>query len=119
MGHLKIYCDSCGGDWVVYHRDDWKSWKARTCPICGHQIDGETWERQILPAFGEMEAANLELMKDHSGYHRPLFTVNYESDSIFPNKCRTDIVDQIIEALREEPERILESILSIEGGHDA
>ena len=24
MGHLKIHCDNCGSDWIIYHRDDWK-----------------------------------------------------------------------------------------------
>ena len=42
MGHLKIHCDGCGSDWVVYHRDNWKDWKARTCPVCGKSIDPGT-----------------------------------------------------------------------------
>ena len=90
MGHLKITCDGCGGNWVVYHRDDWKDRRARTCPICGKSIDPGTWDRSILRAFGEMEDANLELAKDHSQSHGTLFTVDYISDVIFPNKRRDD-----------------------------
>lgn len=86
MGHLKIYCDSCGCEWNVYHRDNWKDWKSRTCPICGKKISSQTWENQILMAFHEMEESNLELSKDHTGYHAPLFTVSYEPDVIFPKE---------------------------------
>ena len=105
MGHLKIHCDSCGSDWTVYHRDDWKDWKARTCPMCGETIDHQTWDDQILPAFGAMEDANRELYKDHAGYHGTLFTVTYEPDIIYPNKI--DGLDELraeIEELREDLE---------------
>lgn len=86
MGHLSIYCDGCGADWRVYHRDDWKHWKSRTCPVCGKSINPETWEHDVLRAFGEMEDANLELMKDNAQYHGALFTVDYVSDVIFPRR---------------------------------
>lgn len=88
MGRLSIYCDSCGGSWEVLHRDNWKDWRARTCPICGKSIDSGTWEKSVLRAFGEMEDANLELMKNHVQYHGAIFTVDYISDVIFPNKKR-------------------------------
>lgn len=77
MGYLKIHCGSCGGSWEVYGRDDWKQKAARTCPHCFERIDGQDWERQILPAFGAMMDANRELMKTHSGYNAPLFRVDY------------------------------------------
>lgn len=106
MGHLSIHCDGCGSDWTVYHRDDWKGWKARTCPVCGKSIDPGTWDRQVLRAFGEMEDANLELVKDHTQSHGTLFTVSYIPDVIFPNKGNTEEVDQ----LREEIEDLKDGI---------
>ena len=33
-----------------------------------------------------MEDTTKELMKDHTGYHAPLFTVSYIPDVIFPNR---------------------------------
>jgi len=102
MGHLKISCDGCGSSWIVYHRDDWKGWKARTCPVCGKAIDPGTWERQVLRGFGEMEDANLELMKDHTQSHGTLFTVSYIPDVVFPNKDdRLDFLQEEVEDLKE------------------
>ncbi len=77
MGYLKIHCHNCGGTWEVYGRDNWKSDTARQCPHCFNSIDRQTWERQIIPAFAGMEDANRELVKDHSGYNAPLFSLNY------------------------------------------
>lgn len=109
MGHLAIHCDSCGSDWVVYHRDDWKHWKARTCPTCGKEIDPGTWNRHVIRAFGEMEDTNLELMKDHTALHGALFTISYVPDTVFPNK--SDDMDQIrqeIELLTDRIEELTE-----------
>lgn len=111
MGHLKIHCDGCGSDWVVYHRDDWKNWKARTCPVCGKSIDPGTWERQILRAFGEMEDANLELSKDHAQYHGTLFTVDYVADVVFPNKEKSEVIDQLTEEIADLRDQIAKLIL--------
>lgn len=33
----------------------------------------------------KLDDANRELVKDSSGYHTPLFEVNYEADSVFRN----------------------------------
>lgn len=101
MGHLQIHCDCCGSDWSVYHRDDWKDHKARTCPVCGKSIDSGTWERQVLRAFGEMEDANLELVKDNAQYHGTLFTVGYVPDVIFPNKAQTEELNQLREDISD------------------
>ena len=106
MGHLKIHCDDCGSDWIVYHRDYLHDWKARTCPVCGKSIDPGTWDRQVLRAFGEMEDASLELVKDHTQSHGTLFTVSYIPDVVFPNKGNTEEVDQ----LREEIEDLKDGI---------
>jgi hypothetical protein len=121
MGHLKIHCDSCGSDWVVYHRDNWKDWKARTCPVCGKSIDPGTWDRQVLRAFGEMEDANLELVKDHTGSHGTLFTVSYIPDVVFPDRSgetdqlREEISDlkEGLEDLRSVVTRLLDSLFQV------
>ena len=101
MGHLKINCDCCGSSWNVYHRDDFKDWKARTCPMCGKSIDQATWDRQVLPAFGAMEDVSLELVKDHSQYHESLFTIDYIADVVFPNKGNSEIIDQLTEEIED------------------
>ena len=83
MGYMRIRCDYCGGKWEIYHRDDWKSYRARTCPHCSKKIDPQTWERFILPAFGAVEDANAELYKDTLGYKCPLFEVDFIADTTF------------------------------------
>lgn len=102
MGRLSIHCYGCGSDWEVLHRDDWKDWKARTCPVCGKSIDPGTWERSVLRGFGEMEDANIELMKDHTQSHGTLFTVSYVPDVTFPDQAEeSDRLAEEIEDLRD------------------
>ena len=114
MGHLSIHCDGCGSDWIIYHRDNWKDWKARTCPVCGESIDPETWDRQILRAFGEMEDANLELVKDHEQYKGTLFTVSYIPDVVFPNKDPDlDPLKEMVEELSSGVESLQWAVLSL------
>ena len=113
MGHLKIHCDNCGYDWIVYSRDIWKDWKhpvrlSSMCPMCGESIKSDTWERHVLRAFEEMESATRKLASDHAQQHGTLFTVAYEPDVIYPNK--NDGVDQ----LREDIEDLRESVSSLE-----
>lgn len=120
MGHLICKCDNCGTNWTIYHRDS-KNRTAKTCPMCGESIDGQTWEKQILPAFGAMEDANRELYKDHVGYHGTLFTVGYEPDVIYPNKERSSDIECLqeqiegleatIEGLRDVFIRIIDTLL--------
>lgn len=81
MGLLNIKCGYCGGTWQVYGRDQWRERRARTCPHCGSAVERQTWEDQVLPAFGQMMDANRELLKLHTGYHGVLFQVNYEEDA--------------------------------------
>ena len=108
MGHLNIYCDCCGSSWTVYHRDNWKDWKARTCPVCGNTIQESTWT-QVIRAFGEMEDSTLELVKDHTQTHGALFTVSYEPDVIYPNSKGSAET----EALREDIEELRDSVESL------
>lgn len=77
MGYLRIHCANCCRRWSVYGVGNWRSETARTCPHCGAQIDAQTWEKQVLPAFGMMSDANRELIKDHAGYSTPLFRVDF------------------------------------------
>ena len=117
MGHLKIYCDSCGSEWNVYHRDDFKDWKARTCPVCGKSINSETWDRQVLRAFGEMEDASAELFKDSAQTHGTLFTISYIPDVIFPNRTEgTDQLREEIEDLREGVDTLREVVKKLIDG---
>ena len=88
MGFLRIHCDYCGGTWDVYGGKDWKNANNRVCPHCHEKIDGQDWNNQILPAFGAMMDANRELIKTHTGYHTPLFTVDYIEDYYFPDANR-------------------------------
>ena len=98
MGHLQIHCDKCGTDWSVYRRDDWKDDKARTCPVCGAEIDSGTWERQVLSAFAEMEDVALELVKDHMQYGNTLFTIGYVPDVIYTNREKSDeLMEEIVD----------------------
>ena len=86
MAYLRIHCDVCGGTWEVYHRDNWKDDKARQCPHCFAKIDRSVWEKEVLPAFGAVNHANAELLKEHTGYHRPLFTFDVIADHLYQNR---------------------------------
>lgn len=104
MGHLSIRCNGCGSDWVVYHREDFHDFKCRTCPVCGKMISLETWKRQVLRGFGEMEDANRELFRDHVENHGTLFTVSYIPDVSFPNSSgsmETEVLREEIEDLKD------------------
>lgn len=97
MGHISIYCDSCGSRWDVYGRDDLKNKRSRTCPICRKAIDQGVWDRQIVKAFEEMESATRDLVTNHLRNRNALFTVSYIPDVIYPNRRADDQGD-----LREE-----------------
>ena len=40
----------------------------------------------VLPAFGAVNDANAELFKEHTGYHRPLFTFDVIADHLYQNQ---------------------------------
>lgn len=82
MGYLRIHCKRCRRRWHVYARDNWQEGAARCCPHCGAVIERQTWESQILPAFGAMADANRELVKDHTGYQAPAFAVDFIADRL-------------------------------------
>lgn len=81
MGMLKVHCGKCGKPWDVYHRDNWNSREARTCPHCFAEVDPQTW-KQVVRAFADMSDANMELAKDHE-QGAPLVTVDYIEDYSF------------------------------------
>ena len=120
MGYLRIHCDYCGGTWDVYGHSNFHERAARTCPHCQQRIDGQTWEKQILPAFGGMMDANRELLKDHSGYHAPLFTVDYVADHYFPNDARDNgaalfNLEMQIEDLQKQVETLTAAVIAGKG----
>ena len=120
MGYLRIHCDYCGGTWDVYRHSNFHERAARTCPHCQQRIDGQTWEKQILPAFGGMMDANRELLKDHTGYHSPLFTVDYIADHYFPNDARetgTAVfnLELQIEDLQKQIEQLTAAVIAGKG----
>ena len=86
MAFLRIYCDYCGQKWDVYQRS-MKDNNSRVCPHCMAEIDPQTWSRQIVPALCMVSDANRELIKDHLGYHRPVFTVDVIEDSYFRSRA--------------------------------
>ena len=81
MNYLRIHCSNCRRRWAVYDRDNWRSESSRTCPHCEAKIDAQTWENQVLSAFGSMRDANMELRRDHTGFRNPLFRVDFISDA--------------------------------------
>lgn len=82
MGKLKIHCFECGGSWKVDFMEDWKSRKARTCPICRSYVDIQIWNKQVIPAFCMMQDANMEILKDAGGYGTPAFSVDFKADKL-------------------------------------
>lgn len=84
MAFMKIHCENCGGSWEVYFRA-FHDPKARECPHCFERIEQQTWERQIVPAFGAFSDANLELARDEADHH-PRFTVDFVDDSLYANR---------------------------------
>lgn len=86
MAYLRIHCENCGGKWEIYHRDNWNDDKARQCPHCFAKIDRQLWQKEVLPAFGAAHDLNAELIKDHVGNHRPLFSVDIIADHLYQNR---------------------------------
>lgn len=85
MVYLQIHCAACGGEWNVYRRDDFNNDKTRQCPHCFAEIDRQTWEKEVLPAFGAVHDANAELFKDHTGNDKPLFCFDVIADRHYQN----------------------------------
>ena len=77
MMKMKIKCRECKRAWEIYPRGRWSDDASRECPSCGCSIDRQTWERQIIPAFGAFMDMNREIVKDSLGYDTPLFTVSF------------------------------------------
>ena len=115
MGFLRIHCGNCGGTWEVYGRDNWKYAKNKVCPHCFANIDGQDWEKAVVPAFGEMLDLNRTLKNTATGYNAPLFAVDYIADSYTPGEQETlkhslYAIDSRMNALRDEIENATECI---------
>ena len=119
MGFIRIHCDYCGGTWEVYGRDNYKETQYRTWPHCFSKIYGQDWMNHVLPAFGAMMDANRELIKTHTGYHAPLFTVDYVEDFYFPDaKAEAETaamnLQNSVDDLRETVATLAEAIVTAE-----
>ena len=110
MGYLTVDCNTCGGSWNVYHATNWSDDVTRTCPHCFAEIDPQTWENQVLPAFGSMTDANMELLRDNLGQHTPLFRIHYTEDQ--------EMKDPRAEELEELRSRIEELEAKLDGMTD-
>ena len=82
MGYMSIHCGNCGNGWEIHEGDNWNDDKARECPYCCNKIDFQTWNREVIPAFGSVADANRELFKNHTGYNETLFRFDVISDPI-------------------------------------
>lgn len=96
MGRLYIKCAQCGSGWEIYHRDDWKDWRASTCPNCGSNIPSDLW-KQVLRGFNEMEDANIELQKEESQRWGRHFRVSY-----IPDSPKEDNLSEEVKAVKKE-----------------
>ena len=72
-----------------------------------------------MPAFGAMMDANRELIKTHTGYHAPLFTVDYVEDFYFPDaKAEAETaamnLQNSVDDLRETVATLAEAIVTAE-----
>ena len=84
---MEVHCMSCGRAWRVKTSDNYHLDTARTCPRCGAQIEQQTWENQVLPAFGAAYDANFELARDATGYEgQGAFYINIFSSGEWKNK---------------------------------
>lgn len=81
--YMKIHCEYCNQNYEVYERDI-DSKKENQCPHCSSKIDRDIWRGVVVPAFKSAQVANWALMDDHVEHHRPLFTVTFVPDHIFP-----------------------------------
>lgn len=81
MGVLVVHCCKCGKDYQIYKAMSRHEY-ANICPFCFSELPRREWERIVLTAFEELEDANRELIKEHTGYNDiPLFQVGYIPDA--------------------------------------
>lgn len=65
MAHLRIHCGDCGSVWEV-HKYLPDGAAPAFCPQCGSEIDGDIWENEIIPAFGNFHEINKRLIERHA-----------------------------------------------------
>lgn len=79
MTALQVYCAACGGRWEILDRDEFTNKRYAECPHCGKQIDDQTYELFVLPAFAGMIDANCQLIRDSIDKHECGFTISVKS----------------------------------------
>lgn len=105
MAYLRIHCDYCGQTWEVYERSMHDE-HSRECPHCHSKIEDRTWTGEVLPALGQAMDANRELLKDHLGYHTPVFSFDVLADVKYQNNKTIEDLDELREEIAEVKEGI-------------
>ena len=101
MVYMRITCGNCGNQWRVCESDDFTGDRSkRICTRCGEEIDTQVYEKQLTPAFNYFRDLEKELMKQHTGYHTPLYSVDFISDSL-PDKDYLAALLDATEALQD------------------
>ena len=88
MAFLRVKCENCGGKWDVYHRDDWKDDRARTCPHCYAEVDAVLWASHVIPAFTFADEGNREIRKQSREENKPGFSFDVVDDMQFRRPYR-------------------------------
>lgn len=108
MGYMVVTCGYCHQKWHVYGSHDFNNPKASVCPHCLARVDGEVWEKFVLPAFGALQDANRELYKHSAGYHTPLFQVDYREDITWDTTAQNvELIAERIQGLEDTLENML------------
>lgn len=108
MGYMVVTCGYCHQKWHVYGSRDFNSEDARRCPHCQAEIDGQLWEKSVIPAFASLQDANRELFKHSVGYHTPLFQVDYHEDMTWDTTPQNvELIAERIEGLEDTLENML------------
>lgn len=54
---------------------------ANRCPFCGAEIRRSVWDMCVIPAYGTMEDANLDMIREYTGYPgTSLFQIEYQAN---------------------------------------
>lgn len=83
--YLRVWCSRCGNYYEVYHGNDLKSPKARTCPHCGEGVSYNAWAK-VIQAAKAVDEAGAAVYSDNTAKTR--FTVDYIDNTVYKN-CRT------------------------------
>ena len=108
MGYMVVTCGYCHQKWHVYGSRNFNDKDARRCPHCQAEIDRQTWEHDVLPAFGAIQDANRELYKHSVGTHTALFQIDYVEDMTWDTTPQNvEIIADRLEGLETTLENML------------